>query len=460
MYIIQLTDWPILVECVTLYLQSLLFSHLEVCMMRVIIAVWPAVLLVQSMAFAKYDDRVIYGEDNRREVQDEENDAVMIEVAKSTVVLVKKTAIRPVDESHSQLPDVSYGASANLCEEERFFDQPNPGFCSGFLVGPDTLVTAGHCVRNQFDCETTAFVFDYHHKGEAKETSKIKKDDTFFCKTILARDLSRSTQNDFAVIQLDRKVEGRKPLKYRDAEKVETGANLTVIGHPSGLPTKISVGAQVRNNDPKAYFQSNLDTYGGNSGSAVVNDEGIVEGILVRGEQDFEIENGCRVSKRCEDDGCRGEDVTRSTMFAEFVPDLNEVSRDRVELTPVFFNQETPIPDRDFVGVAIPFNVSEEGEVAEISVAMSLEHSYPGDLIVKLQGPDGTKVTIRDRNSQAGGQLDWEYGYGGTNAADLIKFRGKSAAGEWKLIVADSAIDDTGILKSAVLKIKVYTEGE
>ena len=45
---------------------------------------------------------------------------------------------------------------------------------------------------------------------------------------------------------------------------------LVVIGHPSGLPTKIADGAWVRNNESEYYFVTNLDTFGGNSGSAVL----------------------------------------------------------------------------------------------------------------------------------------------------------------------------------------------
>jgi len=63
---------------------------------------------------------------------------------------------------------------------------------------------------------------------------------------------------------------------------------------------------------------ANLDTFGGNSGSAVFNAEtGEVEGILVRGENDYvwSDENGsrCRVPQQCTNDACRGEDVTRIT---------------------------------------------------------------------------------------------------------------------------------------------------
>jgi hypothetical protein len=38
-----------------------------------------------------------------------------------------------------------------------------------------------------------------------------------------------------------------------------------------------------------------------------------VEGVLVRGEDDFSFTDPCYASKRCPVEGCRGEDVTLAT---------------------------------------------------------------------------------------------------------------------------------------------------
>ncbi|MFN8369647.1 MAG: S46 family peptidase [Bacteriovoracaceae bacterium] len=97
-----------------------------------------------------------------------------------------------------------------------------------------------------------------------------------------------------------------------------------------GLPTKISDGANVRTNNNPKYFVANLDTYGGNSGSAVFNTKtGEVEGILVRGENDYVYDSaqGCRVSNKCTNAGCRGEDVTRITNIKE----LMSLTADEIE---------------------------------------------------------------------------------------------------------------------------------
>jgi Peptidase S46 len=77
----------------------------------------------------------------------------------------------------------------------------------------------------------------------------------------------------------------------------------------------------VRSNRRRAFFVANLDTYGGNSGSPVVDQHThVVEGILVNGEDDFVQYDGCNVSVVCPDAGCQGEAVTRSTLWAGRIP--------------------------------------------------------------------------------------------------------------------------------------------
>jgi hypothetical protein len=73
---------------------------------------------------------------------------------------------------------------------------------------------------------------------------------------------------------------------------------------------------------------ANLDTYGGNSGSPVFNATNHqVEGILVRGENDFVTNGSCYVSLVCPTTGCRGEDVTRCSEWAGKVPKKKSKAR-------------------------------------------------------------------------------------------------------------------------------------
>jgi V8-like Glu-specific endopeptidase len=91
-----------------------------------------------------------------------------------------------------------------------------------------------------------------------------------------------------------------------------------------GLPVKIAGGADVAE-IRKRYFTANLDTYHGNSGSLVLNSDSLkrgqllAEGILVRGEDDFQESKSCGLSKSCPADGCRKEDVTLTSEFARIL---------------------------------------------------------------------------------------------------------------------------------------------
>ncbi len=259
--------------------------------------------------FAKHDDlqaKVIYGEDDRLDLY-EVTDQSLLNLASSTMALMRASDIR-INGAIAEIKEEKIGEAYRLCKTERFYEQNSAAFCSGFLVAPDTVMTAGHCVRSQSSCNTTRFVFDFAMQSESDRANQVPAGNVYECKE-LVHSVAVGSGEDFAVIKLNRPVLDREPLKL-SPKTADVGADLTVIGHPSGLPTKIADGASVRR-VLREHLVANLDTYGGNSGSAVFNSQtGEVEGILVRGEADYIFENGCRKSNVCTDSGCRGEDVT------------------------------------------------------------------------------------------------------------------------------------------------------
>lgn len=253
---------------------------------------------------------VIYGSDSRHEIYNY-TDPNIAELAKSTVALVRKSKLVRGD-SISTLLSVNFEASAELCSTERFKDQPTGAFCSGFLIAPNKIFTAGHCIENMTDCENTRFVFDYVMTDSNNARTSFSSSQIYSCKKILGRK-EESKGLDFGVIELDRNVENRIPLKLSKNVYPKIGMKVFAIGHPAGLPAKITDDAKVRAvYSSRGYFVANLDTYGGNSGSAVFNEKTLeVEGILVRGEKDYEISsNLCNDSYQIGEDDGRGEDVT------------------------------------------------------------------------------------------------------------------------------------------------------
>ncbi len=289
---------------------------------RIVLAASAAFTLA-STAFG--NDRVIYGSDDRRDLFESSNTALHLELARSTAMILHKADLtRAPGRNRLGVPTGTFGDLQQLCSSEPFFDQPTPGFCSGFLVGEDLFVTAGHCITDAESCSSAALVFGFGYETQGQDLDSVSGDDVYHCSSIVARVQNPGLAEDFAVIKLDRAVVGREPLKLRRRGSIAVGDGVTVIGHPSGLPTKITSGGKVRSNSVELpYFVANTDTYGGNSGSAVFNTTtGEVEGILVRGETDFVAHGDCQISYKCTESNCRGEDITKASIFAAHVPAL------------------------------------------------------------------------------------------------------------------------------------------
>lgn len=275
----------------------------------------------------KYETKVVYGEDNRKDPFDEPSMELRV-LAQSTVALVQSSRLSESDDGTVSMRLNSYGAGRRLCTDEPFYEQSTGAFCSGFLVAPDVVVTAGHCIRSARDCSETKFVFDFAVSALGAEVpSLFSADQVYSCSEIIKQELERSNMQDYAVVRLDRPAIGRAPLSVRREGQPELGQRLAVIGHPAGLPTKIADGGTVLK-DEGTFFIADLDTYGGNSGSAVFNrDTFEVEGILVRGATDYVRDpvNSCTRSNECAageiSGGCRGEDVTRITGLTEHIPE-------------------------------------------------------------------------------------------------------------------------------------------
>lgn len=140
-------------------------------------------------------------------------------------------------------------------------------------------------------------------------------------------------------------------------------------------------------------------------------------------------------------------------------------------------NLAVPIPDVS--SVDIPINVAEFGSVEDVNVSVRLNHTFDGDLELRLIHPDGTTVLLSDNRGGAGDN----YGTGANDCSGvptkfddsaaaavsggvapfsgsfrpespLSAFNGKSTNGTWTLRVTDTATLDVGTVGCVTLEIK------
>lgn len=260
----------------------------------------------------------IYGVDDRQDLY-QVNDPDVIENANSVVSLFKSGRVKNNGNGTSTLQVGKFGQINSLCQDEVFYSQPVGAFCTGFLVAPDIIATAGHCV-NESNVTSIRFVFGFKMLNANDAQVIINNDDIFSGKEVIGRKLTEG-DTDWCLVRLDRPAPNRKILKLRRKGKIADKQDVYVIGHPSGLTIKYANGANVRTNTQSTFFTANLDTYGGNSGSPVFNAKNhSVEGVLVRGAVDFVPLGTCMVSAVCPINGCDGEDCTRVSEFINLIP--------------------------------------------------------------------------------------------------------------------------------------------
>ena len=111
------------------------------------------------------------------------------------------------------------------------------------------IVTAGHCVESQAECESKRFVFGYYMQ-DSNNLAPINTNQVFNCQRLLSN-INRFPL-DYAFIKLDRPVDatiGEPAPVFQDSVPVELNSPVVMMGFPSGLPLKVDAGGFV--SDPR-----------------------------------------------------------------------------------------------------------------------------------------------------------------------------------------------------------------
>lgn len=230
----------------------------------------------------------------------------------SMVVLVNPNQVDQSNPGDVQLLSSTLGQDLQLCAGQRFADQIDPGMCSATLIDDDLILTAGHCLdSSRLQSCTYRFVFNFYMTS-ATQPATITSDDVYSCRAIAVRQLTDTAagSHDFAIIQLDRPATPRhQPAPVRAAlTALAQGSGVNLMGFPEGIPAKFAPGASVVT--PRAqtldYFEANIDSFEGNSGSGVFDNAGRVVGIAVSGQNDWDVRGNCQIANTLPNDGSQG----------------------------------------------------------------------------------------------------------------------------------------------------------
>lgn len=180
-------------------------------------------------------------------------------------------------------------------ENEKFANEPTPGFGTAFLISKRYALTACHCLcqenstsLNDDLIKKTRLVFGFQN-ANGNQKFRFTDQNIYKIKKVAAWSFNKDV--DWALLKLDLEViDEFPPLKCNFAKKVAKKTSLYMLGHPGGLPLKYTGEGEVKALEPYL-FQADLDAFGGNSGSPVFNKTTrLVIGILVRGQSDYEVD--------------------------------------------------------------------------------------------------------------------------------------------------------------------------
>jgi V8-like Glu-specific endopeptidase len=230
--------------------------------------------------------RGVFGTDDRKEATDATG---FKDYVRATAVMVHKSNFYDNRIYGNTLRErlANIFGTKNFDPNVKFLDQPAIAQCTGFLIAPDILVTAGHCILDMNTAKDYYWVFDYTNEMQYNSKEKyltVKPENIFSVIDVLAAEENNNSylsNTDYAVLRLNKK-STRRPYRFRTSGSVSEETRVYTVGTPTGLPLKLSENSKVIDNEPETWFMSDTDVFPGNSGGPIFDPAGWIEGILVR----------------------------------------------------------------------------------------------------------------------------------------------------------------------------------
>lgn len=146
----------------------------------------------------------------------------------------------------------------------KFYAPQGSGSCSGTMIAPDLFLTAGHCVEP----EHTFLQVEMNYQDT---NSGAPRDIEWFNVTEVVEDEIAGL--DYAILRVQGDPGLRFGMTTPVARSVDTGTQLAIIQHPAGIRKVIDAGTALSSAGDRLYY-GNIDTYGGSSGSGILDDQG------------------------------------------------------------------------------------------------------------------------------------------------------------------------------------------
>jgi V8-like Glu-specific endopeptidase len=183
-----------------------------------------------------------------------------------------------------------------MCGDQAWANEAALSNCSGTLVSDRHIVTAGHCADVEDMCAKYAWLFDYQLDENGQLPKSYSRSQVYSCKKIVKsvhsniKIYGQFIRTDYAVVELDRPVMGRRPIELSKKKFVRPGTKVVNISYPIGTPGKISdIGTVSKYMYLPGFFWSNVMVFGGSSGSGMFNAEtGELVGVVSQGVNNLE----------------------------------------------------------------------------------------------------------------------------------------------------------------------------
>jgi V8-like Glu-specific endopeptidase len=187
----------------------------------------------------------------------------------------------------------------DACPNMKFKNEPKPFHCSAFLVDPQHVMTAGHCVHNQksnvkkdnkylyvknLPLKDEFELSIYFSRGERPKNLDHVRSEDLYKGQLLVEGVYTQTF-DMAIVKLDRPVTDIRPLEVQKDFVAKVNIPTRIIGHPLGLPLMHEASGHIIYPNWTPYtFSSNNSIFQGNSGSPMLDNRNAkVIGILTSG---------------------------------------------------------------------------------------------------------------------------------------------------------------------------------